>query len=211
MNNGIGLRNIFFTLPAIIIVLSVHEYSHAKVADLLGDPTPRNRGRLTLNPLAHIDPLGLLMLVLVRLGWAKPVPTNPMYYKDRRKGTLYVSLAGPLSGVVLALIAAILLAVRFRLALDVPLWVIDFLKSIYLYGLIIAVFNLIPVYPLDGSRILGSLLPPKTAYSLQQNQDKIQIVFLLVVFLGNRLLWAVLNPVIGILDFIIQSITSLIY
>ena len=85
---GIDIGSLFYILPAVIIILTVHEYSHAKVSDMLGDPTPRNSGRLTLNPLAHIDPLGLLMLFLVRLGWAKPVPTSPIYYRDRKRGIL---------------------------------------------------------------------------------------------------------------------------
>jgi Zn-dependent protease len=208
---GVGLKNLIYSLPAIIIVLTVHEYSHARVADILGDPTPRNRGRLTLNPLAHIDPLGLLMLVLVRLGWAKPVPTNPIFYKNRKRGILLVSLAGPLSGILLAILVSFLLASRFWLWFELAVPVASLLREVYVYSLIIAVFNLIPVYPLDGSKILQSLLPPRTAFAFQQNQDKIQMIFLLVIFLGNRLLWAVLNPIINLLDFMVRIITGVFY
>lgn len=205
---GGSLNSLIYSLVAITVVLTFHEYSHAKVADMLGDPTPRNRGRLTLNPLSHIDPLGFLMLLLVRLGWAKPVPVNPIYFKDRRKGVLLVSIAGPLSGVVLALIVMLVMGTK---AVDVFSPIGRLLRTIYAYSLIIAVFNLIPVYPLDGSRVLESLLPSQKAFALRQKQGQIQMIFLLVVFLGSRFLWAVLNPVIDLLDFIIKSITGIIY
>ena len=202
---GGNLQNLLYTVIAITVVLTVHEYSHAKIADMLGDPTPRNRGRLTLNPLSHLDPLGLLMLSLVKLGWAKPVPINPVYFRDRRKGVLYVSLAGPLSGIVLALIVRIVLGLNI-VGIFGP--AARLLRLIYIYSLIIAVFNLIPVYPLDGSRILESLLPGNKAFALRQKQGQIQMIFLLVVFLGNRFLWAILSPVIDMLDFVIRSITG---
>ncbi len=205
---GMNIQNLIYTIPAIVIVLTVHEYSHAKVADMLGDPTPRNRGRLTLNPLVHIDPLGFLMLLLVRLGWAKPVPTSPMYFKDRRKGMLYVALAGPLSGIVLAFVVRLIMGSGI-LSMYGPAVVL--LQTVYLYSLVIAVFNLIPVYPLDGSRILETLLPPGKALALSQRHGQIQMIFLLVVFLGNRLLWAVLNPIIGLLNFIITTVTGLFF
>lgn len=205
---GINIQNLIYTIPAIIVVLTIHEYSHAKVADMLGDPTPRNRGRLTLNPLSHIDPLGFLMLLLVRLGWAKPVPTSPIYYKDRRKGILYVSLAGPLSGIVLAFVVRLIIASGV-VGIFGP--AVTLLHSIYIYGLIIAVFNLIPVYPLDGSRILETLLPQDKAFALSQRQGQIQMIFLLIVFIGNRFLWTVLNPIISFFDFIIISITGIIF
>ncbi|MDD2574497.1 MAG: site-2 protease family protein [Bacillota bacterium] len=205
---GMDIRNLIYIFPAVIIVLTLHEYSHAKVSDILGDPTPRNRGRLTLNPIAHIDPLGLLMLLLIRLGWAKPVPTNPIYYKDRKRGTLYVALAGPFSGIVLALVVRIILASGlFRWTV----FMVRFLNYLYFYSLVISVFNLLPVYPLDGSRILQGLLPGNRGYKLVQYQNQIQIVFMLVIFLANRLLWAVLNPVIGIIDFVITAVAGLLF
>src|SRR3989344_5157513 len=114
---------LILTLPVLLIVITVHEFSHALVADRLGDPTPRLAGRLTLNPVAHIDPIGLLMLILVRFGWAKPVPINPYNFKNPRQGSLLVSLAGPGSNFILAWIIAVFFRiyplVYFRLlALD---------------------------------------------------------------------------------------------
>jgi Zn-dependent protease len=204
---GINIRDILYILPAVVIVLTVHEYSHAKVSDMLGDPTPRNRGRLTLNPFAHIDPLGLLMLLLIRLGWAKPVPTSPLYYKDRKRGALYVALAGPASGVVIAIIsrAVIMSGVLGRTEAAY------FFSILYYYSLIISVFNLLPVYPLDGSRILQGLLPDNKGYKLIQYQNQIQLVFMLVIFLAGRLLWSILNPVVGALDFAISGVLGIFF
>lgn len=197
---GIDIGSLFYILPAVIIILTVHEYSHAKVSDMLGDPTPRNSGRLTLNPLAHIDPLGLLMLFLVRLGWAKPVPTSPIYYRDRKKGVLYTALAGPASGVFIAIISR---AVMMSGVIRPYGTAFSFFYILYYYSLVISVFNLLPVYPLDGSRILQGLLPDNRVYKLMQYQNQIQVVFMLVVFLAGRLLWAFLNPAIAALDLVI--------
>jgi Zn-dependent protease len=167
---------------------------------MLGDPTPRNRGRLTLNPLAHIDPLGLLMLLLVRLGWAKPVPTSPIYYRDRKRGILYTALAGPASGILIAIISR---AVMMSGVIRPYGTAFSFFNVLYYYSLVISVFNLLPVYPLDGSRILQGLLPDNKVYKLMQYQNQIQVVFMLVVFLAGRLLWAFLNPAIAALDLVI--------
>ncbi|MGI6703336.1 MAG: site-2 protease family protein [Clostridia bacterium] len=205
---GMDIRNIIYIFPAIIIVLTLHEYSHAKMSDLLGDPTPRNRGRLTLNPLAHIDPLGLLMLMLIRLGWAKPVPTSPIYYRDRKRGTLYVALAGPASGIVLALVVRIIIVSGLFRWTGIP---VQFFTYLYFYSLVISVFNLLPVYPLDGSRILQGLLPGNRGYKLVQYQNQIQVVFMLIIFLANRLLWAILNPIIGVIDFVITTAVGLFF
>lgn len=195
-----NMSDLFYILPAVIIILTAHEYSHAKVSDILGDPTPRNSGRLTLNPFAHIDPLGLLMLFLVRLGWAKPVPTSPIYYRDRKRGILYTALAGPASGVFIAIISR---AVMMSGVTSPYGTAFSFFSVLYYYSLVISVFNLLPVYPLDGSRILQGLLPDNRVYRLMQYQNQIQVVFMLIVFLAGRLLWAFLNPAVAALDFVI--------
>lgn len=193
------LIGLIYRIPALIIAMSFHEYSHGFVADKLGDPTPRQNGRLTLNPLAHIDPIGLLMLFLIYFGWAKPVPINPYYFKDKRKGVLYVSLAGPVSNLLLAIVTKILL----HFLLDVPV-VNEILSSLYMYNLVFAVFNIIPVPPLDGSKVLWSLLPSKQAYLLSQYENFGQIALLLLVITG--FIGTIMYPLINILNAIITTI-----
>lgn len=154
------MRNFFgpemlLRIPALLIAITFHEFAHARVSYSLGDPTPKQTGRLSLNPLAHLDPVGLLMLWIFRFGWAKPVQINPYYYKDPKKGVLLVSLAGPLSNLVLAFFTLIFLKLDFITSS----FAVNFVYILFVYNLGLAVFNLIPVPPLDGSKILVNLLP----------------------------------------------------
>lgn len=140
---------------ALVIAIALHEFGHALAADLQGDPTPRLAGRLKLNPLAHLDPIGTFMLVMVGFGWGKPVPFSEHRLRNRRSGVAIVALAGPMVNLALALVAAGLFT-----RLTSPGRVQD-LVFLFLYiNVILAIFNLIPIPPLDGSRILTLLLPP---------------------------------------------------
>jgi len=177
------------TLPILLIVITVHEFSHALVADRLGDPTPRLAGRLTLNPVAHIDPIGFVMLLIVRFGWAKPVPINPYNFRNPRSGALLVSLAGPISNFLFAWIVAIILR-------TVPLGS-DLLSEIMSYtifiNLALGVFNLIPIPPLDGSHVLEFFLPPHRYEIMQQLEQYGFIILILIIFAGQPILFAIID------------------
>jgi Zn-dependent protease len=172
------------TLFVIFFVsIALHEYSHGLVAYKLGDPTPKNFGRLTLNPLAHIDPFGTILLPLILIlipgilpfGYAKPVPINPRYFKNPKRGYMWVGLAGPAANFFLAFILSILLKmVPFSLFSEIMLWGV-------IANLILAIFNLIPIPPLDGSRVLASILPYHLSYGFLKLQfyGLIAIVFLI--------------------------------
>jgi Zn-dependent protease len=148
-------------LAAVVIVITIHEFAHAWAADRLGDETPRYQGRLTLNPLEHLDPAGTLLLVFTGYGWGKPVEFNPFALDDIRRGTTLVALAGPASNLILAA----LLAAVFRFL--PPALLIGpggfFLLTLVQFNVILAVFNLIPINPLDGFKVVGGFLPPDLA------------------------------------------------
>lgn len=158
------LQELIYTLPAIIVALSFHEFGHAYAAYRMGDPTARNEGRMTLNPLAHVDPIGMLMMVLFHFGWAKPVPVNPRNYRSYRKGELVVSLAGVTMNLILACIGALLLQTLIavfgaKVFTVVALQKINSLLTYFvLLNCCLLVFNLLPVYPLDGFHVAEVLL-----------------------------------------------------
>lgn len=148
----------------ILASLTIHEYSHAKAADILGDPTPRMAGRLTLNPIAHLDPVGFLALLLIRIGWAKPVPINPYNFKNPERGMLITGIAGPISNFFLAWILAIVLK---TIPFNNAVWV-EALQSAIWINLALMVFNLLPIPPLDGSRIFTQYMPVEWQMSLER-------------------------------------------
>ena len=170
--------------PAILFALTVHEYAHGWVADKLGDPTARYAGRLTLNPLSHLDPLGTIMLFLVHFGWAKPVPVDPSFLRNPKRDMMWISLAGPTANVA----SAALLGWGIRLLVGIGL-TSDSLLVILQYGvfinLVLAVFNLIPIPPLDGSKILMGLLPPEQAFRFQQLERKGPLILLGILLLDR--------------------------
>lgn len=169
---------------ALLAAVTVHEYAHAYVADRLGDPTPRSHGRLTLNPLAHLDLVGSLLILLVGIGWAKPVPINPTNFTSWRRDTIIVAAAGPLANVTLLFVLGVPYKVGLLeiggLAAALPLSRL-LLVAIQINAML-AVFNLIPIPPLDGSKILMGLLPPEAAVSYARLQPYGTLILILLVF-----------------------------
>ncbi|NLJ81039.1 MAG: site-2 protease family protein [Firmicutes bacterium] len=191
----LGIEQIILSIPAILLAISFHELGHAYVAYKMGDPTPKYQGRLTLNPLAHLDPVGAIMLLIFKIGWAKPVVINPHYFKNRRQGILLVSLAGPLANVILAWVFYNILGFlphlmpSFALANTVSLFLI---LNVQL-NLGLAAFNLLPVPPLDGSKILSSLLPTRLEYQYSQWARYGPLILILLVVTGGARF--IINPI----------------
>lgn len=191
---GLNPTTLLYVAVALVVAAMVHEYAHAYVADRLGDPTPRAMGRLTLNPLAHLDPVGTLMILLLGFGWAKPVQINPMHFANWRRDSMLVAAAGPLANVTLLFVLGAPFKLGFvELPLLSPIPPVGRLLIIAIQlNAMLAVFNLIPVPPLDGSKILMGLLPPAPAISYARLQP--YGVLILVALIFSRLLSAVLTP-----------------
>jgi Zn-dependent protease len=172
-------------IPAILLALTVHEYAHGWIAWLKGDSTARNAGRLTLNPFDHIDVFGFLMMMLGPFGWAKPVPVNPYNLDNPGRDMVYVSIAGPASNILLALLFGYSLRLLnvFGVIPVTNHYIIDFLVLSVTINLGLSFFNLLPVPPLDGSRILMGILPPTRAVkylSIVQHAPKIFLILILL-------------------------------
>ena len=187
--NMIGLlfqNPLTFVIIAIllIIVISIHEFAHAFVADRLGDPTPKLAGRLTLHPLAHLDPIGTLLLFIAGFGWGKPVEFDPYNLKRPQRDTTLISLAGPVSNLLLATMLAIVLR---TIGMTMPTFLISTLIFTIFMNITLAIFNLIPIHPLDGGKILIGILPPETGKDLDlflHRYGFIILIFLIFPF-GN--------------------------
>jgi Zn-dependent protease len=201
-----ALFDFLWLAPVILISLTFHEYSHGLVAYLLGDPTAKNSGRLTLNPIKHLDPLGAIFLMIFRFGWAKPVPVNPMYFKKRKRDMSLVALAGPLSNILLSFVSLLIYKILAYL-IDMPDYATSFLVGMVFINAGLAIFNLIPMSPLDGSKIFISILPDRAYYTILQNEKYGQILILLLLFTG--ILTMPLNFLSSALVNLLDSITSL--
>ena len=199
------LIQLLVSVPAVLLCLSVHEACHGYMAYALGDPTAKHAGRLTLDPIRHLDPIGTICLLFFHVGWAKPVPVNPGNLKHPRRDIALVSLAGPVSNFLLALVALFL---YYPLRLAESSIVMTIALMLYMVAVIsigLGVFNLIPVPPLDGSKILLSFLPRKYEWKFAQYQQFIQFGLLILLVLG------VLNtPIRFFVNIIYQGLASIV-
>lgn len=181
-----SLRDILLRMAAVLLCLTVHETCHGLAAYALGDPTARRAHRLSLNPLRHIDWFGLLMMFTVGFGWAKPVPVNPNYFKKPKQGMAVTALAGPLSNFLLA----ILVLLFARIWCDHAVWsqtnqaILDFLLRIVILSIGLGLFNLVPIPPLDGSKVLFAFLPDRAYEQLMRYERYGMILLWALVFIG---------------------------
>lgn len=209
-----SITDLLLTVLAIVPAMCFHEYAHGWVSYKLGDPSPKYDGRLSLNPVHHIDPIGALFLIFFNFGWAKPVMVNPRYYKNPKQGMALVALAGPVANFILALICLIVTNVIVKTtggSVGIGLYyVYQFFMLSALVNVGLGVFNLIPLPPLDGSKILGMFLPAKYYFKFMQFEQWgfVLLFALLAVGAFSRPLYFLRNGVISYLDFIANALTS---
>ena len=203
------MLNYLFTSPlyfvlwvaALLAAITVHEFAHAWTSDRLGDPTARLAGRVTLNPIAHLDPLGTLMLLLFRFGWGKPVPFDPFNLRRPRRDAAIISFAGPAADLILATILAIIIRIaHLTMAPQIAYNLELILTPFIVLAIMLAIFNLIPVHPLDGGKILVGLIPEKIAYRWDENLNRygffIIIFLILPLFGGYSLVSLIILPMV---------------
>lgn len=204
-----ALTEFLYAIPCILLALTVHEVAHGWVAFKLGDPTARNLGRLTLNPLKHLDPIGALCMLFFRFGWARPVPINSRHFKKPRRDMALTALAGPVSNILMGFVGILLYCIFLKIFITNPagsefvyrlqISTLDLLRTFFGLNLSLAVFNFLPVPPLDGSRIFLVFLPPKMYFGIMRYERYIQLGLMVCLYLGF------LN---GILSFLVNGLAS---
>ena len=187
------LLALLLTIPTVLIALTFHEYAHGYVAYKLGDPTAKNMGRLTLNPIKHFHPIGMLMMLLVGIGWANPVPINPRYFKDPKKGMAISAAAGPIINLILGFVGlfifpliAFILQKTHTYQISDAIWAARMCGDNFCYmNVYLAVFNLLPIPPFDGSRVLFAFLPDKHYFAIMKYERIIMFIVLIAIATGK--------------------------
>ena len=184
------IQILIYTLPAIVIALSIHEFAHAFVAYKMGDITHKERGRISLNPFAHVDWTGLLCLLIFQFGWAKPVQVDTRYFKDEKEGLVWSSIAGPVVNLLAGFIFVFIYFLLVKLNIytyqssGIVNYIMELLLMCSLINIGLGIFNLIPIPPLDGSKVLISVLPDKIYHQILRYEQYISILLLFVLVLG---------------------------
>lgn len=179
------LIGLLITVPCAFIAIVLHELAHGYVSYLLGDPTPKDEGRLTLDPMKHFDLVGLLCLIFFRFGWAKPVRVNPLYYRKPKQGMALVALAGPLTNFIIAFLSLIIVVITSKFNNIICLILYTFFLYLARINVSLGIFNLIPVPPLDGSKILGIFLPNESYYKYMSYQKYGMIIIFGIIIVSN--------------------------
>jgi Zn-dependent protease len=185
---------IIYLITSLLFAISFHEAAHAYTAYRFGDSTAKTEGRLTLNPLAHLDPIGTLALIFIHIGWGKPVPVNPYNLKNPARDNFLIALAGPITNIILALIAALL----FRLTFQIP-YLGDFFYTFITLNVILAIFNILPIPPLDGSKIWHLLLSNEAYYQLERMGPFILIAVLIFSYSTGNILFNFISQIVNLL------------
>ena len=194
------------SLPGILIAISFHEMAHALAAESMGDMTASNMGRVSLNPLRHLSLLGVLSMMIFGFGWAKPVPINSYNFRDRRKGIIIVSLAGCLTNLLLGFISLVVLRLIQSFANE---YLYTIIYYTYMYNVVFAVFNLIPIPPLDGSQILYEFLPYNAQRTWNQYSRYSYIILLICLFTG--IFGRIITPIVSIIGNFYNWIINIIF
>ncbi|MEE0434546.1 MAG: site-2 protease family protein [Peptococcaceae bacterium] len=210
-----SFSSLVLTILAIIPAMCIHEYAHGWMSYKLGDPSPKYDGRLSLNPLHHIDLLGALFLIVFNFGWAKPVQVNPRYYKNPKRGMALVALAGPVANFILALLCLIVNNIILRVTGGSVGMVVYYLYDFFLLSAMVnvglGVFNLIPLPPLDGSKVLAMFLPTRWYYNYMRIEQWGFVALFLLLALGvlSRPLFYLRSGVLSYLDFIATALVGI--
>ena len=203
----------FIWIAALLVAITVHEFAHAWAADRLGDPTARLLGRVTLNPLAHLDPIGTLMILLFRFGWGKPVPFDPFNLRNPRRDTALISFAGPAANLILAATLSLIIHLLYLIIGPEAYLAEKIITPFVFLAVVLGIFNLVPIHPLDGGKILISLLPRQIAYkwdAILQRFGFFIILILIFPIFGFSPLFAIISPIInGILALLLPGAPSI--
>ena len=202
------IMNMITGLPGIIIAMVVHEFAHARVAYALGDFTPKLAGRLTLNPAAHVDPIGLLMLLVAHFGWAKPVQINPYNFSNPRRDDILVSLAGPAANLITAFFTLIFMVLLLKMDFEMSRGMQLVFTLIMVININFAIFNMIPITPLDGFHVLRNILPYELARQLE-GLERYSMIFLIIILM-TPILSYIFVPLQRFILGIFQAIVNII-